>query len=151
LRKKEEISSSFNFLSSEDKIDLLSELILSLNEIRIPIKIFDNDKLSIFEAVVKFLKENLKFRYVKIASLLNRSDKTIWATYNKSRQKMPEPFTSVDSKILIPISKLSDRKYTIFESVVLFLKNSGFSNHEIARMLQRDDRTIWATYNRKNG
>ena len=149
---KNSIISNFESLSKEEKIDLLALLALSLKEKPsqefIPVVIFDNDKLSTFEALVKYLKEILKYKFVKIASLLQRSDKTIWITYKKARQKMPSRFPSVVSDIKIPISNFSNRDFTILESLVYYLKYSGYSNHEIAKMLQRDDRTIWAVINR---
>tara|TARA_Y100000294_G_C8497685_1_gene313465 strand:- start:428 stop:910 length:483 start_codon:yes stop_codon:yes gene_type:complete len=149
---KREIISSFNSLSRDEKIELLHSWILSLKEKPskeiVPISIFDNDKLSTFEALVKYMKENLKLRFVVIASLLNRSDKTIWTTYNKARKKFPKEFDSVVSDINIPIDSFSDRKFTIFESLVAYLKNYGLTNHEIAVKLHRDDRTIWSVYDR---
>jgi hypothetical protein len=149
---KDYIISKFNSLSNEEKIDLLVSLVSKLKEKPssdyVPVVIFDNNKLSIFEALVKYMKENLRLRFVKIASLLNRSDKTVWTTYNKAKQKMPSPFSSVSSDINIPIENFSDRKFTIFESLVICLKELDLTNHEIAVMLHRDDRTIWSVYDR---
>jgi len=152
VKDKSDILSNFGNLSKDEKIDLLYSMVLSLKEKTpgdfVPIGVFDNDKLSIFEALVKYLRENLEFRFVKIASLLNRSDKTIWATYNKAKKKFPSRFPSIVSDINIPIMKFSDRDFTIFESLVLYLKNYGLRNHEIAVRLHRDDRTIWSVYSR---
>ena len=51
--------------------------------------------------------------------------------------------------LTVPVSVLSDRSVSILESLVEYLKNSlGLSYHEIALMLNRDDRTIWTCYNR---
>ena len=149
---KERFISSFNNLDKDEKIDLLAFLVMSLEEksskVLIPVVIFDNEKLSTFEALVKYMKEVLKLKFVRIAYLLNRSDKTIWAIYYKARRKMPSPFSSVTSDIEIPIENFSNRKFTIFESLAVYLKNFGLSNHEIALRLQRDDRTIWCVYDR---
>ena len=145
------IASGFSKLSNDEKIELLASMVASLKESQpnnIPISIFDNDRLSTFEALAKYMKEVLKLRFVDIASLLNRSGKTIWATYSKSRKKMPSPFSSPASDINIPIASLSDRKFTIFESLVLYLKDKGLTNHQIASRLHRDDRTIWSVYDR---
>ena len=149
---KDRIVSSFNNLSKEEKIELLSSLLLSLKEKPskdfIPAVIFENDKLSTFETLTKYMKENLKLRFVMIASLIKISDKTIWTTYSKARKKMSLPFTSVSSDINIPLSEFSDRNFTIFESLVAYLKNLDLTNHEIASMLHRNDRTIWSVYDR---
>ena len=145
------ITSGFDKLSKDEKIEWLFSMVSSLKESsanNVPVSIFDNDKLSTFEALAKYMKEILKLRYVDIASLLNRSDKTIWVTYSKSRKKMPSAFSSLVSDISIPISNFSDRKFTIFESLVLYMKDKGLTNHRIASMLHRDDRTIWSIYDR---
>lgn len=151
FKGKENIISNFSALRNEEKIDLLVTLISSLKKTPsnlIPIAIFDNNKLSIFEALVKYMKETLKLRFVKIAALLSRSDKTIWATYKKAREKMPRAFSSFSSNINIPIEKLSNNNLTIFESLVYCLKEQELSNHGIGVMLHRDDRTIWSVYDR---
>ncbi len=148
---KDKVISSFNALSKNEKIELLASLLLSIKEktsLDIPIAIFDNDKLSIFEALAKYMKENLHLRFVMIGSMLKRSDKTIWTTYSKVRQKMPLPFSSVASDINVPLSSFSDRTFTIFESLVDYLKSIGLTNHEIGVRLHRDDRTIWSVYDR---
>jgi len=49
----------------------------------------------------------------------------------------------------IPIETVRDRTFSILESVVKFLKEKrALTYHEIAVLLNRDDRTIWTVYNR---
>ena len=55
---------------------------------KIPIGIFSNKKLGILEILVKYLKENYLMTYSKIAKLLNRDDRTIWSSYNKTKKKV---------------------------------------------------------------
>ena len=147
---KDSIFSDIGKLSRDEKIDLIASIVSSLKTSSgtIPVSIFSNDSLSTFEALVKYLKEYMNMRYVKIASILNRSDKTIWVTYQRSSKKMPAPFASINSDIQMPLEMFSDRNFTIFESIVYYLKQSGLSNHEIASMLKRDDRTIWSIYDK---
>ena len=154
--------SIFKDLSKENKIELVSyfvdELkrlhdvseqdILGRKEIRIPIGIFDNDALSSLEAIVKYLKEDLKLKFSKIAKLLNRSSKTIWATYHNALKKMPAPFGPISREIIIPASAFSNRSFSTLESLVGFVKDLDYSNHEVALMLRLDDRTIWTVYAR---
>ena len=150
-KSREEFLSSFDALGRDEKIELIASLMLSLKEgakDTIPLSIFDNEKLSIFEALAKYMKENLGMRFVAIGSILKRSDKTIWATYRKAKQKFPEPFSSAASDINVPAEKFSSRELTIFESLVDYLKSIGLANHEIAVRLHRDDRTIWSVYDR---
>mgnify|MGYP001589047015 CR=1 FL=1 len=156
------IISKFKDLSKEDKIELISyfinelkrihdvteQEILGKKEISIPIGVFDNDVLSSLEAIVKYLKEDLKLKFSKIGKLLNRSNKTIWATYHKAAKKMPSSFGAISREIMIPVSAISNRSYSTLESVVRFIKDLDYSNHEVALMLHLDDRTIWTIYDR---
>ena len=156
------IISKFNGISKEDKIELVSyfineikrlhnateQEILGKKEASIPIGVFGNDMLSSLEAVVKYLKEDLKLRLSKIGKLLNRSSKTIWATYSNAARKMPSSFGEVSRDILVPASAFSDRSFSTLESLVGFVKGLDYSNHEVALMLHLDDRTIWTVYDR---
>ena len=156
------IISRFKDFSKEEKIELVSDFIgelkrlhgvsegeiLGRKESAIPIGVFSNDALSCLEAIVKYMKENLKMRFSKIAKLLNRSGKTIWATYSKSTKKMPSSFSDVSHDIMIPASAISNRSYSTLESVVGFVKDLDYSNHEVAKMLHLDDRTIWTVWDR---
>lgn len=156
------IISRIKNLSQEEKIELASYLInelketyavtqqeiLARKEISIPVGVFDNDVVSSLEAIVKHLREDLKLRFSKIAKLLNRSNKTIWATYHNAIKKMPASFGPVSREIIIPVSALANRAFSTLESVVGFIKDFGYTNHEVALMLHLDDRTIWTVYDR---
>jgi len=53
------------------------------------------------------------------------------------------------SEIKIPISVLSDRSLATLEAVVVYMKDTlNLTYHQIAELLNRDDRTIWTCYNR---
>ena len=156
------IISKFNDFSKEDKIALISHFIDELKrlhnvsehevigrkEVCIPVGIFANDSLGSLESIVKYLKEELKLKFSKIGKLLNRSNKTIWATYHNAAKKMPSAFGIISRDIMIPVSAISDRSYSTLESVVGFIKNLDYTNHEVAAMLHLDDRTIWSVYDR---
>ena len=120
---------------------------LEKKEILIPSCIF-NKRLSVFETIVKYLKENLALANKEIAVLISKSQKSIWQSYNSSKKKFPSVFKITVSDYYIPISILQ-KPFTILESVVLFLKDDLLlSFHKIATILKRDDRTIWTVYNR---
>ena len=151
------IISKFNSLSSEGKIALISSFINELRSIEagiasksehlIPIGVFDNNVLGSLEAIVKYMKEN-GIKFSKIAKMLNRSGKTIWATYHKAAIKMPSHFGSISSKIMIPASAFANREFSVLETVVAFIKDLDYTNHEVGQMLRLDDRTIWTVYDR---
>ena len=156
------IISKFSDLSKEDKIELISHFISELKrlhdvteqeilgkkEISIPVGIFANDVLGSLEAIVKYLKEDLKLKFSKIGKLLNRSNKTIWATYHNAAKKMPSSFGVVSRDIMIPVSAIANRSYSTLESVVGFIKDLGYTNREAALMLHLDDSTIWTVFDR---
>ena len=153
--------SKFKDLSKEDKINLVSHFIDELKtqhglseqeifskEISIPVGVFGNDALSSLEAIVKYLKEELKLKFSKIGKLLNRSNKTIWSTYSKASKKMPSSFGNISRDIIIPASAFANRFFSTLESLVGFLKDLNLSNQEIALMLHLDSRTIWSVYDK---
>lgn len=156
------IISRFNEISKDDKIALIYHLaeelkrqhnvnpqeIFLAKEFAVPIGVFGNDALSSLEAIVKYLKEELKLKFSKIAKLLNRSSKTIWTTCHNAAKKMPSSFGSISRDILIPASVFANRSFSTLECLVGFIKDLGYSNHEVALMLHLDDRTIWTIYDR---
>ena len=115
----------------------------------IPLSVFDNKELSSLETICKYLKENQNLSYHEIAVLLNRNDRTIWTTYNNSKKKLPVLFPITKSEYYLPISIFKERKLAVLESIAVYLKDSqGLTFHEIAVLLNRNDRTIWTVYNR---
>ena len=127
-----------------DKLEILSRL---EKEEFIPLSIF-NKKLSSLEVISKYLFENKNLSLKKISELLNRSNRNIWNSYNKSKKKFSKKLF-VKESILLPISILRNLDFTLLENIVSYLKeNLELSYHEIAVLLHRDDRTIWTVYNR---
>lgn len=53
------------------------------------------------------------------------------------------------SRVGIPVSILKDRKLSALEAISEYLKETlNMNYHEIAVLMNRDDRTIWTVYNR---
>jgi len=118
-------------------------------KISFPISIFNNGQLGSFETIVKYLKEELLLKNHEIAVLLNRTDKTIWAAYNLAIKKRKEKLDVKKSDIHIPALIFSDRKFSVLESLVSYLKdNFNLRYSQIADLLSRDERNIWTVYNR---
>ncbi len=159
---KEGILSRFTSLPKEEQLAILRSIIahaksthnlsdadiMGKREIVLPFGIFATSKISSLESIVKYLKEAKGMTFSKISKLLNRSNKTIWATYSQATKKMPEPFGDVRDDISMPASLFADRSFSVLEHVVSFAKSFGNTNHEVALMLHLDDRTIWAVYDR---
>lgn len=128
-----------------DKLEILSAL--EGGEIFIPLSIF-NKRLSSLEVISKYLFENMHLSLKKISELLNRSNRNIWNSYNRSKKKFSKEL-AVKESILIPISILRNLDFTLLEIIVSYLKeNLELTYHKIAVLLQRDDRTIWTVYSR---
>ena len=58
------------------------------SEYKIPVSIFKDAKLSPFETIVKYLRENEKLNYHQIGKLLNRDERNIWTVYNRVKKKL---------------------------------------------------------------
>lgn len=142
LRKILKTLSTRYDISSQDLTKITDE------NITIPLSIYSDKNLSMLESTVKYLKEELNMRYSKIGRLLKRDERTIWVTYHNSLKKSNKK-TIISDGISIPIKIFSKRRFGILESAVGFLKEDhGLKFSEIARILRKDDRTIWTCYKR---
>lgn len=57
------------------------------SDIFIPVSIFAVKKFSVLESLVAYLKEKEELRFVDIAGLLHRNQRTIWTVYQKYKEK----------------------------------------------------------------
>jgi hypothetical protein len=88
--------------------------------------------------------------------LVERDDRTIWTCYSRAKKKRGSKEHEIEpgksqkhSQEQIPLNILKNRNFAPLESISFFLKNTkGMSFHEIALLLNRDDRTIWTCCNR---
>jgi len=118
-------------------------------ELLIPVSVFDNHYLSSLEAVVKYLHENKELRLVQIAKLVKRDQRAIGVTYRFARKKMKSVLKAPVSRYSLPVSVLTQKKLSVLESIVYYIrKNYSLSYHDIALLIRRDDRTVWTVYNR---
>lgn len=63
------------------------KFVLKNLQLRVPVAIFQNTKLSAQESLVSFLRDEEHLSYDEIAKLLRRSASTIRTVYQRSRQK----------------------------------------------------------------
>ena len=112
----------------------------------VPASVFNND-IGPAEALVKYMKENLNLKLRDIAKLLKRDERTIWTTYRNSKKKMAEKIIAED-KLFMPIAIFSNRSLSISEAAVIYMRNTGIKNSEIARIFGKDPRNIHTIYNR---
>jgi DNA-binding CsgD family transcriptional regulator len=145
MRSDDEQQRPYIFFSSETK--LVSEELFpnTPNDVSValPLSIFPG-KLSGLQAIVRYLHDH-DHSFSGIATLLNRSQKTIWATYNKVKDA---PFEYERGGLTIPAALFATRKLSPLETIVNYLNNLDFSNAETARMLGLDPRTTWTVKQR---
>ncbi len=117
-------------------------------EMQIPLSIFTRD-LTPLHSLVKYLKENLLLSFCDIAPLLKRDQRNIWRIYHDAIKRNSVSFTISDNTRWISLSIFSSDSLSAQECLVYYLKDSlSFSLHDIAKILQRDERTIWTVYHR---
>lgn len=139
-------------LSSEEITELVNKLLKVevKEEVKVPISVFKNDKLGSLETIVKYLRENLLLSFGQIASLTNRNNVALAVSYRNARKKLEDKFVVEEiSPYSIPVKILQDRKLSVLENIVSYLKDTfGLAYHKIAVLLNRNDRTIWTVYQR---
>ncbi|MEM2121716.1 MAG: hypothetical protein QXU20_03625 [Candidatus Woesearchaeota archaeon] len=107
-----------------------------------------NKELSVFESIVKFLRENKNLRYAKIAKLLNRNPRVIWITYQRAKKKFPYELKP-DYSFEIPINVFSSKKHSILESAVKYLREFyGLKFSRISELLKKSYTTVHTAYAR---
>ena len=110
--------------------------------------IFRVRNLHILERLVKCLKEEFNLTYHEIAILLNRNDRTIWTSYNRAKSKAVRNLPK-EEDVLIPLEVFRDRSVSVLESMIRYMKEElNLRYHEMAILLNRNDRTVWTVYNR---
>lgn len=143
--------------SREELLELLSQVVELLSkdekeiifnkiakEDSVPVTIF-NSKVSGLGAIVLYLKNVEKKNTKEIAKLLNRKVPTIYSTYNKVKDKKIN--LSLKSKVYVPLKVFSNRKYSILESLVSYLKDErNFSLIEISKLIGKSQSTVKTVY-----
>ena len=137
-------------LPIQEKYSLTHDEITGLlkEETAFPLSIL-NQKLTILESIVKYLKEEKKCSLREISHLINRDERNIWHIYDQARRKHAERFILKKEAFWIPLSIFSKTRLSALEALVAYLKEEFSLNyHEIALLLKRDDRTVWTVYQR---
>ncbi len=60
----------------------------AIEGMRVPVSIFSERRLSVFESLVVHLKENKKMKNAKIAALISKDNANIWTVYNRAVKKL---------------------------------------------------------------
>ena len=136
-------------ISHQEVFELLRNLRVKEKHTLIPSYIVRDRKLGILECITKYLKEEHKLSYHQIALLLNKDDRVVWVTYNNAVKKKKDKFAVEEPNMWLPVSIFSDKNLGPLQSITIHLyDNVNLSFNEIAKLLNRDNRTIWAVYNK---
>jgi hypothetical protein len=141
----EALSKVVDLLSKEEKEIIFNKL---AKENSVPLSIFKSE-VSGLGAIVLYLKDVDKKNPKEIAELLNRKVPTIYSTYNKVKNKKIK--LDLKSKIDVPLSVFSDRKFSVLESLVFYLKDQRhLSLVEISKLIGKSQSTVKTVYWRYN-
>ncbi|MFH1064343.1 MAG: hypothetical protein V1729_04645 [Candidatus Woesearchaeota archaeon] len=105
--------------------------------------------MSFLESLIEYLKSQLQLTYHEIAMLTNRDERNIWTLHDRAQRKRHElPPVFVKTPVIqIPLSVVRDRSVSILEVVVEYLRDRAhLSNHQIATVLNRSDKTVSTVY-----
>jgi hypothetical protein len=115
---------------------------------KIPVSIFRHG-LSPLQATVKFLVENKGYTFSEAAKQLNRDQRTIWNTYHCANLENPKSILPEETNFLVDISIFGNRKLSFLENLCVYLREKYSLNyHKIARLIGKDDRTVWTVCKR---
>ena len=97
----------------------------------------------------KTMKHEKGLKFNEIARLIGRDQRTIWTNCNNASKKKKGKIIVEEKGISIPLNIFRNRRLSILESIVNYLKiDKGLKNSEIAEMLDRDSKNIWTLYSR---
>ena len=131
--------------SNQEVLNLIQE-----EELLVPVEVFSSG-LAPAEALAKFLKEECELNFHEISILINRNEKSVWQNYQRAIKKMPSRFAFASS-LKVPVSAFKNNKLSVFESLVLYLKEQKqMKNVKIARLLGKNPANVWSVYNRAAG
>jgi len=126
-------------LTSKDKKVLLNKL---KQDTVVPISIFKS-KLSGLEAIVSYLREVEKKSVKEIASELKRKPTTIYTTCERAKIKKVK--LKVKEGFQVPLIIFSNRKFSILESLIFYLKNEEkLTIKKISELIGKKEGTVKA-------
>ncbi|NOZ81007.1 MAG: hypothetical protein GXP63_05010 [DPANN group archaeon] len=114
---------------------------------RVPARLFADRKLGVLEILVRYLKDHRQMSFKEIGKIIQRDNRTIWASYHNACQKRQKMQLPKKPQIYIPLVSFADRRLGPAENVIYHLhakEQIPFSR--IAELLRRDPRTVWTAF-----
>jgi hypothetical protein len=135
-------------LPYDEVLQLLNKTAIE-HSVSVPVPIFKEKALTHLEALIKYLKDTEKLSYEQISKALHRDNSAVSAIHRKACKKKARPLVACDDDFCIPLSVFGNRQLSILENLTEYLKDTAkLRYHEIANLIDRDQRTIWTSYMR---
>ncbi|MBT3538496.1 hypothetical protein HN698_00160 [Candidatus Woesearchaeota archaeon] len=133
-------------LTLQDTIDLYKGAQTESKQ-AIPLSIFSS-ALSPLESLCRYLKDYSGLTYRQIAHLINRDERGIWTTYQRSLKKL-EGELPINKEILLPIDIFKVRNLSVLEALVKYLVDSyGYTAYKVAKLLNKNPSALTTVYKR---
>jgi len=134
------ISNLVSTLSETEKKEVLQQILSQKNVI--PVSIFSSE-LPGLSALALYYKKYQKKSVKEISTLLKRDKSTIYTTLSRIK----ETTLKTTSQLHIPVSIFQDRKYSVLESLVFYLRHErNMKLVDIAKLLNKAPSTIKTVY-----
>ncbi|PIN73244.1 hypothetical protein COV20_03365 [Candidatus Woesearchaeota archaeon CG10_big_fil_rev_8_21_14_0_10_45_16] len=136
VEKRTEAERVLKTLLQELDFSQILELVTTAkNDILIPLSIFDTP-LHPAEALYKYLRENERLSNQDIAELLDRDQRSVWASYRRAKKKRPQHFLKKRERYQFNINLFRNRQFSILESIIYYLHTvHRLRTKEMARLL----------------
>ncbi len=110
----------------------------------IPVSLFSVLCISSLEAIVLYLRDKKELSFSEMGKMLGRNPIALNRSYHQAKIKHPHSFSVPETKYHLPCRLFLNKKQSVLENIVVHLKEeSALSNTTIAKLLNKDPRTIW--------
>jgi hypothetical protein len=119
--------------------------------ILVPSCVFTDRSLSCAESLVEYLWIEHHLQPSEIGHHLGMDRRNVWTMMERSSRKRCLPLQKTDAvdNIFIPLDIFTHRDRSILETLIHYLRSElSLTNHQIARLLDRSDKTVWAVCSR---
>ncbi len=115
----------------------------------IPLSLFAKTPLSSLEIITCFLRDIKKLKFSEMEKILGRDQRVLSTTYRNAKKKYPSEIKISSSTYYVPCHLLQNKQLSVLENIIFYMKAEyQLHNHEIAKLLNKDPRTIWTVLNR---
>ncbi|MEK6920518.1 MAG: hypothetical protein AABX82_01440, partial [Nanoarchaeota archaeon] len=115
----------------------------------IPVSLFSVLPVSSLEAIAVYLRDIKSLSFSEMGKLLGRNPIALNRSYHQAKIKYKHSFSVPETKYHLPCHLFLNKKQSVLENIVVYLKKEYvLSNTIIAKLLNKDPRTIWTVLSR---